>query len=50
MGTLVGTRAVFTALIASSKFSSSSGTPCSLTKIPAHEMKKKQKKKEKKLT
>lgn len=34
---------MFTALIASSKFSSSSGTPCSLTKIPAHEEEKKQK-------
>lgn len=33
--TLVGTRAIFTALIASSKFSSSSGIPSLLTKIPA---------------
>lgn len=32
--TLVGTRAVFTAFIASSKFSSSSGMPSLLTKIP----------------
>ena len=32
--TLVGTRAEFTALMASSKFSSSSGTPSLLTKIP----------------
>ena len=33
--TLVGTRAIFTALMASSKFSSSSGIPSLLTKIPA---------------
>uniref|UniRef100_A0A0E9WJ97 Uncharacterized protein n=1 Tax=Anguilla anguilla TaxID=7936 RepID=A0A0E9WJ97_ANGAN len=34
LGILVGFRAVFTFLIASSKFSSSSGTPLSFLRIP----------------
>lgn len=49
--TLVGTRAIFTALIASSKFSSSSGIPSLLTKIPAsHQDSNKIKKWQKKLS